>query len=140
MDSLQHYSSANLRTSLELEGDRKVIVIDHPEHGKHRFLLPTKEEIFNDYGESGSSESGSKRKKWCNSFMIFRTYLHRSKSSLDLKGVSKFAKDAWRHATNDVIEACNELEAVSKENFKYNTFLPYEISKGSKNSKKTTTR
>ena len=48
------------RTTLELEGDKKVVFIDHRVHGQHRFTLPTKEEIFQE-------------KIWINSFMIFRT-------------------------------------------------------------------
>ncbi|RIA88416.1 hypothetical protein C1645_774885 [Glomus cerebriforme] len=121
MNPLQpQYFSA--RTFLELKGDKKFVFIDHPSHGQHRFPLPTKEEISKDY----SYYSESSKKKWINSFMIFRTYLQKSKQNyLILSEVSKIASDAWAYATKDVLEACNELETELKESFKYKRFVPY---------------
>lgn len=112
------------RTILELEGDRKFVFIDHPDHGQHRFLLPTKEEISKDY----SYYSEPSKKKWINSFMIFRTYLQKSKQKQDylvLGEVSKIASDAWSFATKDVLDACGELETKLRESFKYKRFVPY---------------
>ncbi|PKC17858.1 hypothetical protein RhiirA5_345723 [Rhizophagus irregularis] len=109
---------------LELESDRKFVFIDHPDHGQHRFPLPTKEEISKDY----SYYSEPSKKKWINSFMIFRTYLQKSKQKQDylvLGEVSKIASDAWSFAAPEVVDACGELEKKLKESFRYKRFVPY---------------
>jgi hypothetical protein len=121
-----------ITTTLEIEGDKKFIFINHPVHGQHRFSLPTKEEISKDYPPKS-------KKRSINSFMIFRTYLQKSKQKQDyliLGEVSKIASDAWSSATQEVIDACGELETKLKNNFKYERFVPY-LSHNPKKSKKT---
>jgi hypothetical protein len=127
--TIQH----SARTSLVLEDDKKIVVIDHPIYGQLRFLLPTKEEITNEYCYSKSS-----KKKWINSFMIFRIYLQRSKNWVGLSEVSKIASDAWADANKEVQDACNELQSELERNFLKNPrYVPYSHPNPKKPKKKT---
>ncbi|GBC05188.1 hypothetical protein RclHR1_06090006 [Rhizophagus clarus] len=134
--SQPQYFSA--RTILEREGGKKFVFIDHPVYGQHRFSLPTIEEISKDY----SYYSKSSKKKWINSFMIFRTYLQKSKQKEDyliLGEVSKIASEAWSFATQDVLDACGELETNLRESFKYQRFVPYSNHNPKKSKKNRST-
>src|ERR1051325_1783546 len=54
--------------------------------------------------------------------------------------LKKIASDAWKHATEDVIETCDEVERSLREKFKHQQFVPYDPYEIPKKSKKTITK